>query len=96
MKKLKQLLTFVLVLLALVVSAQSGKVTKAQRKAEDKKKELLRKEARAEVASRKQHASIQTKEVRKRMRKHRKGNIHVNGYDNRHSFFWRMFHRNKH
>ena len=80
----------------MLANGQSGKVTKAQRKAEDKKKELLRKEQKAEIKGRKQHEKIQTAQVRKRMRKHRKGDIHVGSYDKKPGFFKRLFHRRRH
>ena len=79
----------------LAVNAQSEKVTKAQKKAEKVKQEQLHKEKKAEIEGRKRHEKIQTAKVRKRMRKHRKGDIHVSSYDNRPGFFKRLFHKKK-
>ena len=96
MKKLKLIVSTFLILCAIAVSGQSGKVTKAQRKVEDKKKEQLKKQEKAEIKAQKHHKSIQTAKVRKRMRKHRRGDIHVSSYDQRPGFFKRLFHKRKH
>ena len=96
MKKLKSLFWLILVFCTLLANAQSAKVTKAQIKAEEKKKEQLRNEEKAEIKGIKKHESIQTAKVRKRMRKHRKGDIHVDAYDKKPGFFRRLFHRRRH
>ncbi|MBK5286041.1 MAG: hypothetical protein JJE25_11625 [Bacteroidia bacterium] len=69
---------FLLVFMMLPVFALSqetssdSKATKGQKKAESKKKEQVMNEKKAEIQGRKQHMAIQTKEVRKRMKKSKK------------------------
>ena len=96
MKKLRILLCAIGVLLTLFATAQSNKVTKAQKKAEKKKTEQLDNQQKSELKARKQHMKNQTPEVRKRMKKHRKGDIHVSSYSKRPGFFKRLFHRKEH
>ncbi|HLG36043.1 MAG TPA: hypothetical protein VI757_14270 [Bacteroidia bacterium] len=72
-KVLIQIIVLVLMLLPVFAMAQeSTKATKAQKKAESKKKEQVMNERKAEIEGRKQHSAIQTKEVRKRMKKSKK------------------------
>lgn len=62
-----------LMLLPVFVLAQENpKATKGQKKAEAKKQEQMMNEKKAEIEGRKQHMAIQTKEVRKRMKKSKK------------------------
>lgn len=63
-----------LILLPIVAFAQdsSPKATKAQKKADAKKQEQQMNEKKAEIEGRKMHQAIQTKEVRKRMKKSKK------------------------
>ena len=63
-----------LMLLPVVAFAQEGnsKATKAQKKADAKKQERAMNEKKAEIEGRKMHQAIQTKEVRKRMKKSKK------------------------
>jgi len=53
-------------------SSSDSKATKGQKKAESKKKEQVMNEKKAEIEGKKQHAAIQTKEVRERMKKSKK------------------------
>ena len=76
---MKKVLTriFFLLLLALPVFAfaqesESPKATKAQKKADAKKQERVMNEKKAEIEGRKMHKAIQTKEVRKGMKKSEK------------------------
>ena len=61
-----------MLLLPLISLAQESKATKGQKKAESKKKEQVMNEKKAEIEGRKMHSAIQTKEVRKRMKKSKK------------------------
>ncbi|MCI0618916.1 hypothetical protein L0244_38580, partial [bacterium] len=70
-----KIFAFMLMLLpvfALAQESESPKATKAQKRAEAKKKERLMNEQKAEIEGRKMHKAIQTKEVRKRMKKSEK------------------------
>lgn len=96
MKKIRILLCSLGVLFTLFTVAQSDKLTKAQKKAEKTKQAQLHQQEKAALKGRKQHEKIQTAKVRKRMHKHRKGDIHVNSYDRRPGFFKRLFHRKEH
>lgn len=96
MRKLKLFLFIAAMLFSFAADAQSGKVTKAQKKAEKTKVEQKRKQEKSELKARKKHEEIQTKKVRGRMRKHRKGDVHVSSYDRRPGFFKRLFHKNGH
>src|SRR5215470_8786073 len=75
MKVLKRILFLLIVLPAFVLAQESDsspKATKAQKKAEAKKQEQLSNEKKAEIEGKKMHKAIQTKEVRKRMKKSEK------------------------
>ena len=96
MRKVRWFVFYIGMLFILIADAQSAKTTKAQKKAENTKQEQLRKEEKAEIKGRKRHEQIQTAKVRKRMRKHRKGDVHVNAYDRRPGFFKRLFHHKEH
>ena len=54
------------------LAQDSPKATKAQKKAEVKKEQQKMNEKKAEIEGRKMHQAIQTKEVRKRMKKSKK------------------------
>ena len=72
-KTLLKIFFLLLLLLPLYTLAQeSPQATKAQKKAESKKKEQVMNEKKAEIEGRKMHNAIQTKEVRKRMKKSKK------------------------
>ena len=72
-KVLIRIFILVLMLLPVIAIAQeSPKATKAQKKAESKKREQQMNEKKAEIEGRKMHKAIQTKEVRKRMKKSKK------------------------
>jgi hypothetical protein len=66
-----KIVTLMLMLLPVFAFAQdsSPKATKAQKKADAKKQEHVMNEKKAEIEGRKMHQAIQTKEVRKRMKK---------------------------
>ena len=73
MKKILLRVGFLLLLLLpLYTLAQESKATKGQKKGEAKKKEQAMNEKKAEIEGRKMHNAIQTKEVRKRMKKSKK------------------------
>ena len=63
-----------LMMLPVIAVAQDSnpKATKAQKKADAKKQEQQMNEKKAEIEGRKMHKAIQTKEVRKRMKKSEK------------------------
>ena len=71
-KVLLKIFFLLLLLLPLYTLAQESKATKGQKKAEAKKKEQVMNEKKAEIEGRKMHNAIQTKEVRKRMKKSKK------------------------
>ena len=72
-KTLLKIFFLLLLLLPLYTLAQeSPQATKAQKKAESKKKEQVMNEKKAEIEGRKMHNAIQAKEVRKRMKKSKK------------------------
>ena len=72
MKVFRKILLLLLVLPAFALAQDSPKATKAQKKAEAKKEQRLMNEKKAEIEGRKMHKAIQTKEVRKRMKKSKK------------------------
>src|SRR5258705_9590685 len=69
-----KIVVLMLMLLRVFAFAQDSnpKATKAQKKADSKKQEQAMNEKKAEIEGRKMHQAIQTKEVRKRMKKSKK------------------------
>ncbi len=67
--------------------------TKAQKTAKKKKEQQFKNSAKAQKEGRKKHEALQTKEVRKRMKKNRHRYQHVDSFDNRPNFIQRIFHR---
>ncbi len=95
MKKL--LLVFILLLTQLFSFAQDGgSPTKKQKKAEAKKEQLAKNAKNSKLKGIKRHEEIQDKATRKRMRKHKKGPIHVDAYDRRPFFIKRWFRKKEH
>jgi Ni/Co efflux regulator RcnB len=95
MKRL--LLVFILLFAQLFAFAQDGgSQTKKQKKAEAKKEELAKNARNSKLKGIKRHESIQDKATRKRMRKHRKGPIHVDAYDRRPFFIKRWLKKKEH
>lgn len=92
---MKRLLLFLSILIVpvLVFSQTDGSASKKQKKAEQKKEERVKRGKKAELKGRKRHESIQDKSVRKRMKRHRRGPIHVDAYDRRPFFLKRWFKR---
>jgi hypothetical protein len=89
MKRL--LIALSLVLAHLFSIAQDAPVSKKVRKAEQKQEKQKRNKEKATLQGKKRHAAIQDKATRKRMKKHRKGPIHVDAYDRRPFFIKRWF-----
>ncbi|MEP7264175.1 MAG: hypothetical protein ABI772_06750 [Bacteroidota bacterium] len=90
MKRL--LLLFTLVIVHLFSMGQDGgKGSKKVKKAEAKKEQQARNQQNAELKGRKRHEAIQDKATRKRMKRHRRGPIHVDAYDRRPFFLKRWF-----
>src|SRR5689334_13908496 len=69
-----KIVVLMLMMLPVIAVAQDSnpKATKAQKKADAKKQEQQMNEKKAEIEGRKMHKAIQTKEVRKRMKKSEK------------------------
>src|SRR5258705_6034136 len=69
-----KIVVLTLMLLRVFAFAQDSNptATKAQKKADSKKQEQAMNEKKAEIEGRKMHQAIQTKEVRKRMKKSKK------------------------
>lgn len=92
MKRL--LLIFALVFIHLFsIGQDGGKVSRKVKKAEEKKEQQQRNQQKAEMKGRKRHMAIQDKATRKRMKKHRRGPIHVDAYDRKPFFLKRWFMR---
>jgi Ni/Co efflux regulator RcnB len=87
-------LMIILPLFALAQDSDSPKATKGQKKAEAKKEQRLMNEKKAEIEGRKMHKAIQTKEVRKRMKKSAKEANRWNT-GNRKFFLVRWFEKKK-
>ena len=85
------LLMVTLVAVPVFVFSQDGggKVSKKVKKAEQKKEARVQRTKKAEMKGRKRHEMIQDKSTRKRMKRHRKGPIHVDAYDRRPFFIKR-------
>ena len=75
------------------VDAQSA--TKAQKKAEQKQEDQKRSVAKAEEEGRKRHYKLQSKDVKKRMKRNKKRYQHVDTFDRRPGFWQRLFPRKK-
>ena len=83
---------FLLVLASFFSAAQDdGSTKKKIKKAEKVKEAQVKRQKKAEIEGRKRHESIQTKDTKKRMRKHKRGPIHVKPYDKRTFFLKRWF-----
>ncbi len=75
--------------------SEGGGATKMQKKAAQKKEQQARASEKAEEKGRKHHISIQSKDVKKRMKRNRKRYDHVDSFDRRPNFIQRLFHRKK-
>jgi hypothetical protein len=75
--------------------AQDNKPNKVQKKADKKKEQRVENEKKSEIKGRKRHMALQTKDVRRRMRRH---SHYVNSEQlhRKRGFFYRLFHRNEH
>ena len=93
MKRL--LLIFSLICIHFISFSQTADapVSKKVKKAEQKKEARVRKGKKAELKGRKRHESIQDSATRKRMKRHRRGPIHVDAYDRRPFFLKRWLTR---
>src|SRR4051812_37329125 len=94
---LKRILLVLLMLLApaAIVLAQENKPNKVQKKADDKKEANIEKQKKGEMKGRKRHMALQTKEVRKRMKKHSRY-VKNQQLNRKRGFFYRLFHGNEH
>jgi LAS superfamily LD-carboxypeptidase LdcB len=89
-RNIRKIIFLLLLFVPLSVAAQS-KAEKTQKKA-DKKKAKQEQKAQVSVKkAEKRHARIQTKETRKRMKKHKKVANRVNDNKSRETFFQRLF-----
>jgi hypothetical protein len=89
-RQIRRIIILILLFVPLTLAAQS-KAEKAQAKAE-KKKAKQEQKAQANIKkAEKRHAKIQTRETRKRMKKHKKVANRVNDNKPRESFFQRLF-----
>lgn len=77
------------------VSAEAQTATKAQKKAEQKKEDQKRSAAKAEEEGRKRHYKLQSKDVKKRMKRNKKRYDHVDSFDRRPKFWQKLFPRKK-
>jgi hypothetical protein len=77
-------------------SQTDAPVSKKVKKAEQKKEQQAQKSKKAELKGRKRHEAIQDKATRKRMRRHRRGPVHVDAYDRRPFFIKRWLKRKEH
>lgn len=94
MKHLRVLL--LLLCIPLFTTAQSdGSARKKQKQAEKKKQEQVKKQMKAEELGRKRHYNLQSKEVKKRMRKNKRRYNHVDSFDRRPNLIQRIFPRKK-
>ncbi len=87
-----------IILILLLTCLQVGfaqSATKAQKKAEQKKEQQARIAKKAEEKGRKRHEAIQTKDVRKKMKRNKKRYNHVDSYDRRPNFIQRIFKRKR-
>jgi len=97
MKTFLYRLLFILALLvvpAAVVNAQS-KASTVQKKADKKKEANIEKQKKGELKGRKRHMALQTKDVRKRMKKHSRY-VKNQQLNKKRGFFYRLLHRNEH
>lgn len=76
-----------------VHAQESPKATKAQRTADKKKEQQVKASAKAEEKGRKRHYNLQSKEVKKRMKRNKHRYDHVDSFDRRPNFIQRIFHR---
>ncbi len=97
LSKMKHLIVFLLFVSFFnqAIAQSEHKQTKQQRKAEQKKEQQARASIKAEEKGRKHHISIQSKDVKKRMKRNRKRFDHVDSFDRRPNFFQRLFHRKR-
>lgn len=78
---IKRLFFIFLCIVPLLIFAQdNSKSTKAQKKADKKEKERLKKDRKADLEGKKFHYKIQDKATRKRMKKNRKKVDHYSPY----------------
>ena len=98
MKNWRWLLLPLLLLIAVPESgslAQSGGKSKQEKRAEKKKEEQKKKAKKAEEEGKKRHRKIQTKNVKKRMKRNDKRYQHIDSYDRRPGFIKKLFPRKR-
>lgn len=84
------------IMLSFSLMAQTdASANKKQKRAEKKHEALKQKSAKAAQKGKERHRDIQTKETRKRMKRHSKRGIHVDSYDRRPNFIKRIFRKKK-
>jgi hypothetical protein len=93
----KRLLLALMLLMAApaLLIAQENKPKKTQKKADQKKEANIEKQKKGEIKGRKRHMALQTKEVRKRMKKHSRY-VKSQQLNRKRGFFYRLFHGNEH
>ena len=87
MKRL--LILFAVCFSCLAFGQDDGSAKSKIKKAEKKQEQQVRSKKKAELKGRKRHESIQDKKVRKRMKRHKRGPIHVDAYERRPFFLKR-------
>lgn len=87
------LLIFIVVSGVFASAQDDGSAKDKIKKAEKKQEQQVKSKKKAELKGRKRHESIQTKQTKKRMKKHKRGPIHVDAYDRRPFFIKRWIAR---
>lgn len=91
---LKRFVFLLFLIIPLLLSAQDNKPKKIQKKADQKKEQRVENQKKGELKGRKRHMALQTKEVRKRMKRHNKM-VNSNQLHRKKGFVYRLFHRNE-
>ncbi|MFM9007059.1 MAG: hypothetical protein ACKORE_00585 [Bacteroidota bacterium] len=74
-----------------LMAQSDGSARSKQKKAEKAKVDQAKKQAKADELGRKRHAKLQSKEVRKRWKRNNRRYRHIDSYDNRSTFWRRVF-----
>lgn len=89
------ILTILLISASVIFAQEGSSATKAQRKADKKKQQQIVNAKKAEEKGIKKHRSIQTKEVKKRMKRNDRRFDHVDSFDRRPNFIQKIFKRKR-
>jgi hypothetical protein len=87
------LLVFALLIAAhhILIAQTDGSAGSKQKKAEKAKVEQAKRQAKAEELGRKRHTKLQSKDVKKRWKRNNRRYRHIDSYDNRSTFWRRLF-----